>query len=432
MADTQAAPPSGVRRVATRSLWGLTSQGLNSLSNVVLALVVAHAVSPSQFGAWSLGYVGYMIALHFNRSVASMPMMLGNGDREKPPHQQIRGCLTTALAVGGVAGLILLGVGATVGASSPIRSAAWTFAVFLPVLLLQDSTRYVFFRQGQPGRAAAVDLCWVVVQLAGFGWLIAADRDGLVTNTAVWGFGALVGACVGSGILSAAPSFRELRRFVVDNLSTSWRLTVDSVLVALSTYTLPLIVAATSGLAAAGALRAGQTLLGGIGILVMGLTPVITVEAMRALRGGRSGTSILAAWSIAIAVMSGIYGTVILLLPDSAGRVLVGESWPGASAVLLPLVLQTLIRGPFTGAPIILKAKLDFNGVIRLRLQTCVPSLVFPTIGAIWDGSVGAAWGILVGAIVVDLQCIRAISRRPRTPKHGLSEAEVDAEETLL
>ncbi len=359
-------------------------------------------------------------------------MMLSHGELEAPPKQQVRGCVSMALGAGVVAAALLVIVGLIAGSGSPIRTGAWTFAGLLPILLVQDSLRYVFFRRGEPRRAAAVDLCWVAVQVTGFSWLITQQTGGMIASTAVWGLGALVGAVVAMRILRVTPSWRELRQFVVEHSWVSLRLTADSVLVAISTYVIPVIVAAVSGLAAAGALRAGQTLLGGIGILVLGMTPVITIEVMRALRAGRSEMGILLTWALSLGAVGAVYGTLVLLLPESIGRALVGDSWPGASAVLLPLVLQGLVRGPYTGGFIILKARLDLDGVLRLRLLSCIPSVALPTIGAVLDGSVGAAWGLFLAAIVIDVQCIRAVARSRRTTHQGPPHVDARLEGVAL
>ena len=83
-----------------------------------------------------------------------------------------------------------------------------------------------------------------------------------------------------------------------------------------------------------------------------------------------------------------------------------------AEAVLLPLVIQSVLRGPFTGVPIILKAGLDLDLVVRLRLWTCVPALAFPALGAFLGGAVGAAWGLVASAVIIDAICVAVLRAR--------------------
>ena len=309
--------------LAKRGAWGVTSQALNSGSNLLLALAIARSVSPAEFGAWSLAYIGYVVALHFNRSAASTPMLLTRRQLPARRDVDVQGCVSAAFVVGAVSSLLLALAGAMVGS---LQFVCWSFAAILPAVLVQDAFRYVYIRGGAPRSAAVLDVTWVIVQLLGFGCLMYFGVQGAFTLTLVWGFGALLGAVGAAARLRVLPTLVGAWLYARRNRRISSRLLIDSVLVTGSTHAVPLLVAAWAGLAAAGGLRAGQTVMGGVSMLVLGLSPVAVTEAVRALREGKSRFSILWVWSAVLASLSCVYGLLVLSLPDSAGRLLVGES----------------------------------------------------------------------------------------------------------
>ncbi len=423
---TEARP---VRRLLLRGPLGVLSQGLSSVSNLVLGLSIARASTPAEYGAWAVAYTGYAVSLHFTRAVASTPLMLTGDASRRVSSKDVSGGLGASILVGLLGGTVMLVIAAAVmGASQSLAIAFLSFGLGLPLLLFNDMLRYVFFRDARPAGAALMDLVWLVTQGLGLVYLERTNQLSLASGTIGWVVAATVATGVGLAWLRVLPRLRSTRDFLREQRGVSARLVIDSSLTAVSSYLVPSMVAAISGLAAAGALRAGQTLMGGVSIVVMGLTPVLTLESRRALERGLRGTSIMWRWSLVLGVVSGLYGILVLFLPDSLGRELVGKSWVGASALLLPLVIQTVTRGPYTSGPVLMKAMGDLNGLIRLRVHTSVPSLACPAVGAVIAGAPGAAWGLLVGALITDLQCTWFVKRTARrlsqTSDSKVAEAE--------
>jgi len=176
-------------------------------------------------------------------------------------------------------------------------------------------------------------------------------------------------------------------------------LLADAAIASATTQSLPVIVAATAGLAAAGSLRGALTLMGGINILVTGLTPVATMSARREHERTGSFCRFLWGWSAIVLVASSINGSMILAIPDSLGQHLLGSTWLAASALMLPLIFQSMILGPLTAIPVALRATDRVGQALRLRIWATVPALVFPWGGAIVFGLQGAVWGILASSV---------------------------------
>ena len=82
-------------------------------------------------------------------------MMIGSKDKPgEIDRADVQGGLSMAIGIGLVSASVLAVVGLVAGAGNPIRSALWVFALVMPFLLIQDATRYVFFRQMTPRVAA--------------------------------------------------------------------------------------------------------------------------------------------------------------------------------------------------------------------------------------------------------------------------------------
>lgn len=386
------------RFAVRRGSLAVASQALSSLSNLAFGVSIARSTSPTEYGAWGIGFSVYAIALHLTRATASTPLMLSGQADEVADECAIRGSMGSALGLGIAMGAPLIVVGAILRLNFPTLGLMLIlFGIGLPSLLLNDLLRYVFFRNDRPGGAVFMDATWLSLQIGAVVILELGGSMTLTTGTISWIAASAIGIAAGACLLRITPTVAATIAFVRNNRSTSGRLIVDSLLTAGSTYLVPIVVAGISGLAAAGALRAGQTLMGGVNIIIMGLTPVLTLEARRRLARGSSAMGIMLRWSLFLAAFSAIYGIGMVVLPDRIGKSLLGESWQGASVLLLPLALQVVVRGPFTAGPVILKSLGRLNSLILLRVNTSIPAVLCPAAGAVGWGAEGAAWGLLAG-----------------------------------
>jgi O-antigen/teichoic acid export membrane protein len=91
---------------------------------------------------------------------------------------------------------------------------------------------------------------------------------------------------------------------------------------------------------------------------------------------------------------------LVSLLPDALGRALLGDSWPDAQHVILPLGIALAALASGAGAGIGLRALADARGSLRARAYDALANVVLGTTGAVLGGAVGAAWGIAAGAVI--------------------------------
>lgn len=383
---------SGVFR---RGFWGLVSQGANAFGNLLAAVFVASHCSSQSFGAWSVGYACVLAALPISRSVGATPMLLTS---HKHQPQTERGAVACGLWFGLIAGAVLAVSSMFInGQTGP---ALLAFSVALPLFLFQDTLRYVFISRQRTSRTAVMDVTWLLLQLIGFGILLATDLVNGPATTIVWAVSALLSCAwaIGSGSISLSP--RVAYAFTYKNRWAGSRLTPDAILNGISSNAVPVLLAAVGGLSSTAALRAGQTLFGPLNIVVAGLSPVITVEAVRSLRAGGSQWRLVRNWSVALALVGLLFATAIYVIPDSLGERLLGESWSLVPMVVLPLSIQALVRGPFVCGPLVLRARHLLNEMLALRVVSSSISLAIPAAGVFIDGARGAAWGIAIAAVL--------------------------------
>ncbi len=156
-----------------------------------------------------------------------------------------------------------------------------------------------------------------------------------------------------------------------------------------------LAIGAIAGLAAVGSLRAAQLLLGPVNILTLGFSIAAVPEVSRIL-GQSVDRFRLACLRIGLLLMVATvaWAVVAMLIPEAAGRALLGASWPGASLVLVPTALFVIGRVGGSAPRIGLVALAAADVTLRVTLVESVVSITAGVVGAALGGAVGAAWGL--------------------------------------
>src|SRR5215469_7342031 len=90
-----------VRRMGARLSWGVADQGVSSLTNFVLNIFVARSLGAEQFGAFSLAYVTYGVAINASRGLSIEPLLVRFSATDmKTWRRAASGSTGTALLVG--------------------------------------------------------------------------------------------------------------------------------------------------------------------------------------------------------------------------------------------------------------------------------------------------------------------------------------------
>ena len=135
---------------------------MGALTNVLLALYIARTLGAEQFGAFSLAYVTYGLAINASRGLSADPLLIRFSGTHLPIWRRAAaGCTGTALLVGLVGGACALAAGSLVGGTTGLAFVA--LGLTLPGLMVQDSWRYSFFALGRGYLAFINDTVWAVV-----------------------------------------------------------------------------------------------------------------------------------------------------------------------------------------------------------------------------------------------------------------------------
>jgi len=374
----------------------MIDQGFVSLANFGLGIVVARLVSPTEFGAFGLAFAFYLVMLSIARGFATQPLAIRFGGRD--PAEFRRGaaqatgvaltiglagsavCLAVAILVSGVQGGVLIALAAS-----------------LPGLLVQDAWRFTLFTSRRGSVAVVNDLLAVVVMAVLIGLVVAFGTASVFAMVLCWGFGAATAAIVGVIQTRVRP---------MPTLSLSWfrehwditpRFLGSEVLLAVGAQAFLFAIGALIGLAAVGSVRGAQLLLGPVYIMSVSAHMTMVPELSRMVSTPARFQRITHVSSGALLLVGIGWGLVVLLLPDAVGQEILGESWPGARSVLLPIALSIIIPLASVGPRIGLRALEEASRALRAGIAQFVLTLSGGIGGALIYGTVGAAWGLVLG-----------------------------------
>ncbi|RSN35832.1 hypothetical protein DL990_06590 [Amycolatopsis sp. WAC 01416] len=382
-----------VRAMAGRLSWGLGDQAVSSITNFVVGLFVARSLGTFAFGMFSLAWVSYGVVLNLSRGLTTDPLMVRfSGVSTESWRAATAKATGTALSAGVVAGAISVVAGLVV--SGPIGGAFIALGVVIPTLLLQDAWRFTFFAAGHGKKAFVNDVVWGIALIPA---LFIAHQwfDTVVAFILAWGLSGAVAAgygCLQSGV---RPDPRGTLEWLKRHRDLGARYVVENVSNAGSTQLRMYGLGAIAGLASVGAVRGAELLLGPFFALLMGLSLVTVAESARVLQRAphrlRRFCAVLGAGQ---AVAALIWGLALLLVPDDAGRFVLGDVWDPASELILPVTIGIAAAGFNTGAAAGLRALGAAKRSLRAQLINSAGYVGLGLIGAFLAGASGSAWGV--------------------------------------
>jgi O-antigen/teichoic acid export membrane protein len=392
--------------------WGFVDQSFSSATNFGLTVLVARALGPAGLAAVFIGFTLYLIALTFQRSLITDPLVA----RSSTLDEEARGLAGRAALVV----VVLWAVSATVVMFAAAVLVGGRFghgilvvAPWLPAALLQDFWRAVLFRDGRARAAAANDGLWLAAMAtsAPFAWWIG----GAWAIVGCWGVGALAGGLAGL----VQTRYRPLRVSVAIRwwrheawLLGRW-LGLESVANNLTTYGTVLLLVAFLGATAYGGLRAIQSVFAPLSLLV----PAVTLPGLPAVARSRAA-SLHAARSLAMRISGLVTGLTILyvsLFTLSAGLLtaVFGERFARFHVIVLPIGLAQIALAPGVGFGLLLKVQGRGRALFLSRLAGLVLTLAVSSVLAVTRGLTAVAWGMF-GAAFIASGVLAIVTLRPR------------------
>jgi O-antigen/teichoic acid export membrane protein len=400
-----------------RAFWTFFDQGLSSLTNAALAIVVARAVGAEEFGAFSLALVTFSFTIGICRGLISDPFVVRYSDVDPTDrHAAAARAAGAAVTFGAATGLICAVAGALVRTTN-LRMALFALALSLPGLMLQDTWRHVFFAAARPAHAALNDGVWTVVQFAVLGGLLLAGVRSIFLITLSWGVAALAASVVGCVQTRVLPAPRATWAWLHETRDINVRMALDFALnmgaVNLAIY----LVSAIVGLAGVGALRAAQVLLGPLSLLFSGLSAFVLPMMARRSGAGRRLLRTAFAASAVTAAVAGAWVAVLLVIPTPIGVMLLGDSWHGARSVMEGSGIVSVAVGLVIGASLGLKALGRADQMLRVTFLQAPVMLLLGALGAARFGAPGAAYGFAIAQVFGLVVCWMIFLRADRTAR---------------
>jgi hypothetical protein len=374
--------------------WGIADQAFSSLTNFALGLVVVRGTDAAGFGAFSLGFAVYLIALNISRAVATLPLTIRYSTA---PTSRWRGgtaaATGTATALGVAIGATCVAVGVVVP-YRPLADAFLGFGLMMPGLLLQDAWRFAFFAAGRGGAALVTDIVWACALVPLFALVIAARMPVVGWATLAWGGAATVSGLAGIILARLRPAPGKARAWWREHRDIAPRYVGEALVSTVAGQLTPYAVGIVGGLTTVGILRAGEFLLGPFNVLFMGVQLVAVPLGARIYE--RRANDLIAfcrLLAVGFAAAATAWGVAVLLLPDSVGLAVIGPIWTQARGVLVPLTVALACIGLLTGPDVGLRVLAAARRSLRARSITAILVVAGMVAGCSISGAAGAAWG---------------------------------------
>lgn len=383
------------RQLARRLSVGVVDQILSSGSNFVALLAAARYLNVEGFGNFALAMLSFTLTLGLARALCSEALLVRPGDDGTSRQARTRAATGAVIWVGIVAATAFAAV--ALSSSGTLARCFAVLAVAIPGLLLQDTLRYAAFSRAEPKAALLSDATWFGLMLV---ILAALITQGTPSAPAMLAAFAIPGVL--AGLLQAIrerllPAVYDGIGWIQRNGDLSVRYALDFLSGAGAAQLASYVLALVAGVAEVGAIRGSQTLFGPVNILLTGAYIVLVPEGRHAARRSkRSLTKVCFAASGVFMIVSGAMLVIFLLMRPEQGQAILGNTWFGARAVVVPVGLAAIAGGALAGPTAGLRSLAAAKIILRVRLFTIPTTVALPVLGAVMGDAKGLAYGIAI------------------------------------
>jgi MFS family permease len=384
-------PPAARRRAVV-----MADQAASSLSNVVVAILVARSVSASAFGAFGLAMVVCQIVLGIVRSLVGEPFIGRHAaDPAAVRRERAADLLAATLVLAAATAVLTAAAAALVGGLA--GSALVALAVVLPLVVVQDTWRFVFVVD-RPGAALGIDGLWLVLVCAALP--MAPAGAGVDWFIVAWGLAGGVAAVVGTTIVRAPLRRLHPWRWLRESRPDGGRYLGDFLTAQASGQFAFVLLGAVGSLATLGAVRASQVFYGPLNTIHSGVYLAVVPDGARLRTEPRRLERLIVWTSVALAALALAWMAVGVALPGSVGRQLFDRTWPGADELMIPMGLSAVAGGVMAGGFFGIRSLGAADASLRSRLLSAPGQLLLPVVGAILGDAIGFALGAAAGRVL--------------------------------
>ncbi|WP_028654708.1 MULTISPECIES: hypothetical protein [unclassified Nocardioides] len=379
-------------------------QIISGASNVIVALLSAHLLGVEAFGYFGLLIIILSVGLGVTRSLVGDPVMVHPDDARERPGAPIGAALIVGTAMGVAFAVVALVLFVT---DLPLAAESLVVAIGIPALLLHDLGRYLGFATQRPSYSLVLDTVWLVLIAVAMTTLVLLDEVTLLWFVVAWvGTGATAATLV---FVQHGPPARGGLAWLRERWPYSWRFLMSFTALQGAAAGFSVIVAAVAGARALGAVR-GALLL--IRPYVTFQTAAVAAGVAEVANAGKDGppSGTLRRTTLIATAIGAVNGALLLVVPDSVGRIILSDTWEATEPLLVPACVQILCLGLIVGPRAHLTGMRRISTVVRLDITATFGIVALGVVGVFVDGAVGAYWGTAAGQAVAAVAWWIAVS----------------------
>lgn len=312
----------------------IVDQGVSSVSNFAVAILIAHYSTARTLGIFALTQSTYIVAIGIARAFTSNCLLTRPETDDTVMLRYEQGGYLVSLFLS----LLMAGV---VLAITPALRSGFTLpfvilALSLPLLALQDFSRYIGISRHDPVYAVRLDAAWLGIFCL---FYVGLRAYGFVSMTWLFAAWTVSGAAVGlvtmyfhlSGDVRSLVGFWQRSERSL-GLRFAGQFLVSSVSNYLVFYLLVLFVIS---IAQVGTIKLALLAVGPVTVMSAGVqSGVIALAAKRFRLDGDGAMRFLAMAGAAMAVVAGLWSLALYLAPVHTLTRLFGPTWPQARGLL--------------------------------------------------------------------------------------------------
>ncbi|MEV5615873.1 hypothetical protein [Streptomyces bacillaris] len=405
-----------------RARWAVLSsvadQGVAALTNILVLVAAARLSTVADFARFSAVYLVFTVLLGVSGAYTGQPLVLKRGGGT-----ETRGACRSAVAFTLLAAAALGALLAAVCFLVPgdTARALMMLGLVLPVVLGQDAVRYAFSTLQQPHLALLSDLLRLACVLGALGTQVYGASPARLI--ALWGLSALPALLLSAALLHRATTGAPMGlRPLLRRGHLGQRFTVEFGVGNATSQLSVLGLSAVGNPLLVGALRGATTLFGPLNVLFTSATS-FGPPLLGRITDERRRVRATAALAAVLAATAALWATALALLPDRAGRQLLGDTWSVAAALLPATGSQYAAMAVGTCGLLALRM-LDPRTTLAIQVVFSLTAVAFLAGGYVLGGVQGAAWGLFLGSLckaVVTWIRVSRLRRRPPAPREGVT-----------
>lgn len=378
-----------------RALSGGLDQVFSSASNGLMVFAVAVVTDVTRFGQIAILITALLAVLGCQRGALGTPLMLKADQSRDNIRREGAYAMTATLVVSPALAALILTVGPELGHSAVL------IAIAAPFVLAQDVLRYVVITEGRAHIAAIWDGIWACGTIA----LLVSTWLGLKFITTdfvltVWMALAVIAFLGIWADVRLVPRIRGIAGWLAAGWRHRLRYGLDAGLEQVTVFIVLAAVTAMVSTSATAALRGATSLFAPVGMFGAAVQLIVIPHSTREASQPQQVWGALMKIATIGAFATALAGLVFFGLPNSIGRLLLGDSWQLAHQILPLIALEYVVACYLVPIAIFLRTFNRSAQTLTLKIASMTATIAGAACGGLLFGTaMGVAVGLAAGTI---------------------------------